>query len=58
MKRGLAKATALLTGIKNGLSGWVLALKAWLMDPDYIFWLGTDATWIERFITRATLLRA
>ena len=43
VKRGLAKAAALLSGIENGLSGWVFALKAWLKDPDYIFWLGPQS---------------
>jgi hypothetical protein len=38
--RGLAKAAVLLTGIENGISGWMFALQAWLKDPDYIFWLG------------------
>jgi hypothetical protein len=42
VNRGLAKATALLTGIEYGNSGWMFALKAWLKDPDYIFWLGTS----------------
>ena len=42
VKRGVAKATVLLNGIENGLSGWVFALKAWLKDPNYIFWLGTS----------------
>ena len=41
VKRGLAKAAALLNGVENGVSGWLLQLKAWLIDPDYIFWLGT-----------------
>jgi len=41
VRRGLAKAAALLTGIENGMIGWVLHLKEWLQDPDYIFWLGT-----------------
>jgi len=41
VRRGLAKAAALLSGIENGISGWLFALKAWLKDPDYIFWLGT-----------------
>jgi len=40
-KRGLAKAAVLLNGVEHGLSGWVLQLKEWLKDPDYIFWLGT-----------------
>jgi hypothetical protein len=40
VKRGLAKAAALLSGIKNGSSGWLFALQAWLQDPDYVFWLG------------------
>lgn len=40
VKRWLAKATALLTGIENGSSGWMFALQAWLKDPDSIFWLG------------------
>ena len=42
VKRGLAKAAALLSGIENGISGWVIPLKAWLTDPDYIFWRGTN----------------
>jgi len=42
LKRGVAKAAALLSGIENGISGWLLQLKAWLKDPDYIFWLGTS----------------
>ena len=41
VKRGSAKAKMLLNGIENGLSGWMFALKQWLTDPDYIFWLGT-----------------
>ncbi|MGC9444773.1 MAG: hypothetical protein ACP5E9_07615 [Candidatus Methanospirareceae archaeon] len=41
VKRGLAKAAAMLNGIENGISGWVFALKKWLKDPDFIFWLGT-----------------
>jgi hypothetical protein len=40
MRRGLAKAAALLNGIENARSGWMFALQAWLKDPDYIFWLG------------------
>jgi hypothetical protein len=40
-KRGLAKAAALLNGVGNSISGWVLELKEWLKDPDYLFWLGT-----------------
>jgi hypothetical protein len=40
VKRGLAKAAALLTGVEKGISGWVFALQAWLQDPDIIFWLG------------------
>ena len=39
---GLAKAAVLLNGIENGLSSWVLDLKAWLKDPDYILWRGTS----------------
>jgi len=50
VKRGLAKAAGLLTGIEKGLSGWVLDLKAWLQDPDYIFWLGTEAAGRKTFI--------
>ena len=42
VRRGLAKAAALLNGIENGMIGWVLHLKEWLQDPDYIFWLGTN----------------
>jgi hypothetical protein len=41
VRRGRAKAAMLLTGIENARSGWMLQLKAWLLDPDYIFWLGT-----------------
>jgi len=36
VKRGLARAAALLTGIENGISGWLLALKLWLKDPESI----------------------
>jgi GDP-D-mannose dehydratase len=39
VKRGLAKAASLLTCIENASSGWIIALKTWLKDPDYIFWL-------------------
>lgn len=42
VKRGLAKAAAILNGVENGVSGWLLQLKTWLKDPDYIFWLGTS----------------
>jgi hypothetical protein len=41
VKRGLARAAVLLSGIQNGLSGWLLELKEWLKDPAYVFWLGT-----------------
>jgi hypothetical protein len=40
VSRGLAKATAMLNGIENGMTGWVLRLQARLKDPAYIFWLG------------------
>ena len=43
VKRGLAKAAAILKGVENGISVWLLELKTWLKDPDYIFWLGTMA---------------
>jgi hypothetical protein len=34
VRRGLAKAATLLTGIENGISGWVLPLKEWLKAHD------------------------
>ena len=40
VKRGLAKATAILNGIAQEMAVWVSQLKTWLKDPDYIFWLG------------------
>ena len=43
VKRGLARAAALLDGVEHGVSGWLLQLKTWLKDQDYIFWLGAMA---------------
>jgi hypothetical protein len=41
-KRGLKKAVALLEkGEAAAVFSWAPRLKAWLKDPDYIFWLGT-----------------
>ena len=42
MNRGQEKAAALLHRMEqNSVAGWVLGLKEWLKDPDFIFWLGT-----------------
>ena len=45
-KRGSKKADELLQkGEENGVFAWVPRLKAWLRDPDYIFWLGAMRWW-------------
>jgi hypothetical protein len=41
-KRGFEKAGELLEKGEN-VFVWAPSLKAWLKDPDYIFWLGTAA---------------
>jgi len=40
-KRGFKKAVALLEQGEAAVFAWAPRLKAWLKDPDYIFWLGT-----------------
>jgi hypothetical protein len=41
-QRGFRKAVALLeNGEATAVFAWAPRLKAWLKDPDYIFWLGT-----------------
>jgi hypothetical protein len=40
-KRGFKRAAEMLErGEEKGVFAWVPRLKAWLRDPDYIFWLG------------------
>jgi hypothetical protein len=57
LKRGYEKA-ALLNGVENGRSGWLLHLKEWLKDPAYIFWLGRcGGPELKDLFTRAYLPR-
>ncbi|HUV02034.1 MAG TPA: hypothetical protein VMW67_01065 [Desulfobacteria bacterium] len=39
-QRGFRKAVALLENGEAAVFAWAPRLKAWLKDPDYIFWLG------------------
>jgi len=46
LKRGQAKASALLHRLEQpSVAGWVLGLKDWLKDPDFIFWLGANLSY-------------
>ena len=41
-KRGVRKAVEMLEkGEENGVFVWAPSFRYWLMDPDYVFWLGT-----------------
>lgn len=42
LQRGYEKARALL-GTGSGIFDWAPSLRAWLQEPDYVFWLGASS---------------
>jgi hypothetical protein len=43
VQRGYEKARALLSTGDRGIFSWAPALREWLQEPDYIFWLGASS---------------
>ena len=44
-----AKAVAMLDrGEEEGVFVWAPRLRYWLKEPDYVFWLGTNFSFIKK----------
>jgi len=48
-KRGFEKAVEMLNkGEEKGVFAWAPSLRYWLRDPDYVFWLGKNFSFIKK----------